>query len=107
MNDKRWDDNGVAEPNPEGRRIPPCQLGRLSTPEKDVRSRRWERRAAHGPAQIDVRDAATAWVLPRARGRRVAPTPGSCIGLETVHTCPPCDPGMRRPSGWAWSVIGH
>jgi hypothetical protein len=82
MNDDHCNGHkGVAEPNPEGRRIPRCQLGRLSTPENDVRLRRWERRDAQNPACIHVLDADPPWVMPRARGRRVASTPCFCRGL--------------------------
>lgn len=61
----------------------------------------WKEVTPGGPSRIHVDEFDTPWIIPRARGRRVASAPSFCISSRNRHTYPPCDRGMRRPSGWA------
>jgi hypothetical protein len=68
----------------EGRRIPRCQLGRLSMAKNDMRSRRWERRDAHGPARIDVLDVDSPRLCHALTGVASHPRRVSASVLETI-----------------------
>jgi hypothetical protein len=53
MKDNQWKGHkGVAEPNPEGRRIPRCSYSAYRPPKKRFWSLRWERRDAPGPGGV-------------------------------------------------------